>query len=97
MIGPQLIVALIAGVALGGFYFGSLWCVLRQVVGIRHPELLLVVSYFVRTAITLTGFFLVMGGRWEQMAACMVGFLLARTALVHLLRPGRETLEVTRG
>ena len=97
MIGPPLIVALIAGVALGGFYFGSLWWVLRQVASLRHPELLLLASFIVRTAITLTGFYLVMEGHWERIAACMVGFLLARTVLVYLLRPSGEPLKVTQG
>ncbi len=90
MFDPQLIVAFLVGVALGAFYFGSLWWVVQQAADAQRPEFLLLAGFAVRAAVTLTGFFIVMGGRWERIVACMIGFLLARTVLVQLLRPSRE-------
>jgi len=85
-----MVIALLAGVMLGTFYFGSLWWVVQRVADAPRPEMLLLVSFFARTAITVGGFFLVAQGRWERIAAGMIGFLVARTALVQLLKPQQE-------
>lgn len=95
MLEPQLIIVFVAGVALGGFYFGSLWWVVQQAAIARRPEFLLLASFVVRTVITLTGLFVVMGGRWERIMACMIGFLLARTVLVQILGSSSEPTKAT--
>jgi len=41
--------------------------------------------------VTVVGFFFVMGGRWERVVVCLVGFLMARIALTSRLRPERLT------
>lgn len=82
----EVLAAFLVGIALGAFYFGSLWWVVRRVATLRRPELWLFVSFLARTAITLTGLFVVTEGRWERVAACMAGFLLARTAFVRRVR-----------
>jgi F1F0 ATPase subunit 2 len=48
---------------------------------------LLLVSFVIRTAVTLAGTFWVMDGRWERLAACMVGFLVARVILTRRWGP----------
>jgi F1F0 ATPase subunit 2 len=73
--------------ALGLFYFGGLWLTVRHLPSSRSPALLTLGSFLGRTAVTLTGFYLVMGGRWERLLACFVGFLLMRTILVARWRP----------
>ena len=51
---------------------------------------LFVASLLLRMGITLPGFLLAAGGRWERMLACLVGFLLARALVTRLTRlPGR--------
>jgi F1F0 ATPase subunit 2 len=74
---------------LGLFYFGGLWLTVRQLPTCRWPAPLLVGSFLGRTALTLVGFYLIMGGRWERMLACLVGFMMARLFLVSRLRPER--------
>ena len=87
-----LLIPLLAGVALGGFYFGSLWWVVRRVPTMRQPELWLFASFLARTAVTITVFFFVMGGRWERVVACIVGFVLARTVLVGFLHETKSVI-----
>jgi F1F0 ATPase subunit 2 len=87
-----LLIPFLAGVALGGFYFGSLWWVVRRVATMRQPELWLFASFLARAAVTVTGFFIVMGGRWERVAACMVGFVLARTVLIGFLHEKKSAI-----
>ena len=84
-----LIVACIAGVGLGLFYFGGLWLTVRRLPDSRGPALLFLGSFVGRTALTLLGFFFVMNGHWQRMLACLAGFLIARQVLIARLRPDR--------
>lgn len=54
----------------------------HSVTKISHPGALFLLSFIVRTAITLLGFYLVMGSRWERAAPLVIGFLLARLITV---------------
>ena len=85
-----LIFAFIVGVALGCFYFGTLWWTVRRLREARHPALLAFGSLLARMAVTLLVFFLVMGGRWERLIACLAGFIVARVLLVRRWRPEPE-------
>lgn len=84
-----LLLAWAAGLGLGLFYFGGLWLTIRRLPESKGPAALVLGSFVVRTALVLVGFYFVMGGRWERMLACLVGFMMARLALVSRLRPER--------
>jgi F1F0 ATPase subunit 2 len=83
----HIFIALVAGIALGLIHFGGLWWTVRQVPTARRPGTLLLVSFVIRTAVMLAGTFWVMDGRWERLAACMVGFLVARVILTRRWGP----------
>lgn len=83
----QAIGSLLAGVAIGAFFFGGLWWTVRQLPDSRHPAALFLISFVLRMALTLTGFWLVMGGQWERAMWCMLGFLVARTMIRRRIRP----------
>ncbi len=76
-------IAFAAGLLLGLFYFGSLWLTVQNLVKMKRPALLSFGSFFVRTGLTLAGFFVVMSGQWERAFACMFGFLVMRRILTH--------------
>lgn len=78
----SLPIALAAGMVLGLFYFGTLWLTVKQLPRVQRPELLALASYLGRTALTVLGFYLLMGGRWERLAVGVLGFLLMRVILV---------------
>lgn len=82
-----LIVALAVGVGLGFVYFGGLWVTVRHLPKTRRLTLLTLGSFFGRTALTLIGFAVVSGGRWERLIACLAGFILMRTFLLRRWRP----------
>lgn len=73
---------LLVGAGIGIFYFGGLWLTVNQLTKTGYPDLLFLVSFLVRTAVTLVGFYLVMGSRWERAAGLVIGFLLARSIMV---------------
>jgi F1F0 ATPase subunit 2 len=43
-------------------------------------------SFVVRTGVTLGGFYLIGDGRWERLAACLLGFVVARMAATRLTK-----------
>ena len=83
----SLLLGLMAGLALGLWYFGGLWLTVQRLPGARHPGFLSLVSLIIRLGLTLAGFYLVMSGKWERLLACLAGFLLMRTILVRRLGP----------
>jgi F1F0 ATPase subunit 2 len=68
----------LAGFALGLFFYGGLWFTIRALPASRHPALLMLVSFWVRTAAVIVGFLLTMDRRWQNAAVCLAGFVLAR-------------------
>ena len=46
-----------------------------------------VVSFIVRTAIVLSGFYLLIKAGWQFMIAALFGFIIARTILAYKLKP----------
>lgn len=90
-----LSLAFIAGTVLGLFYFGTLWLTIQPLPKMRRPELFTLGSFFLRTGITLFGFYLVMGGRWERLLGSLCGFIVMRIFLTRRLRSKRKKLPPT--
>lgn len=85
----SLMLALLAGLALGLLYFGGLWLTVRRLARTRRPAPLFALSLLLRMALTLAGFYLVMDGSWQRMLACLAGFIAVRQLLVSRLKPDR--------
>lgn len=73
--------ALLAGIGLGLFFFGGLWLTVRSLPHVRRPGRRLFLSFLVRTAVVLLGFYAVMSGDWRRMLLCLAGFLIGRVAM----------------
>ncbi len=83
-----LIAAFVAGMVLGAFYFTALWWTVRQLPAVHSPARLMLVSFIIRMAALLAGFYLVMGTtHWERLAVAMLGFIIIRKILTYRLRP----------
>lgn len=80
-----LLLAWAAGVALGGVFFGGLWWTVRKGVTARQPALWFLASLLLRMAVVLAGFYLVSGGEWRRLLACLFGFVIARFLLVRMV------------
>jgi len=74
--------ALLAGVLLGGFFFGGLWWTVKKGLTVACPGSWFLGSILVRTGVVLAGFYVVAGGQLERMVACLVGFVLARLVVL---------------
>jgi len=86
-----LMLAAVAGMGLGLFYFGGLWLTVQRLPACRRPGSLVLASFLARTAVILVGFYLVMDGRWEPVLACLLGFIMVRLFLVSRLQPEHES------
>jgi len=81
-----LLVAALAGAALGVFFFGGLWWTVRVIVSSPNAGLVQFVSLLVRMAVALLGFYAVGGGHLGRLLACAAGFLAARMIVAHRVR-----------
>lgn len=71
-----------AGLLLGLFYFTTLWRTVRKLPDTPTPLRLMLGSFVVRLAVVLPGFYFIMSGHWERLAAAMLGFILIRIIFV---------------
>jgi F1F0 ATPase subunit 2 len=82
----ELVLAALAGAALGAIFFGGLWWTVRRGAASPHPALWFFGSLLLRTGIALSGFYAVAGGHWDRMLTCLAGFVAARVVVVRLTR-----------
>lgn len=87
---PILILACVAGVALGMMFFGGLWWTLRKGVSSESPALWFIGSVLLRMTLALSGFYFVSGGQWRRLLSCVLGFFAARVAVTWLTRQSGE-------
>jgi F1F0 ATPase subunit 2 len=84
-----LVLAWVAGGALGAIFFGGLWWTVRKGVSSSQPALWFFGSLLLRMSIALAGFYLVSGGHWERLLLCLLGFVMARLVMTWLTQaPG---------
>lgn len=82
-----LTVAFFAGLVLGAFYFMALWQTVRRLPSSLKPVRLMLGSLVLRAAVLAAGFYFIMGGHWERLAAAMLGFVVMRKVLTYRLGP----------
>jgi F1F0 ATPase subunit 2 len=82
-----LVGAFLAGMVIGGIFFGGLWLTIRHTLSSAALGLWLMGSFILRAAIALAGFYAVFAGDWRRLLACLLGFILARFILARVLQP----------
>lgn len=82
----KLLIVFAVGMLTGLFYFGTLWIIVRQLPRVKRPALLVIGSFFARNAVTVLVFYFIMGGRWERLIVCMLGFILSRIVIVRRVK-----------
>ncbi|WP_435961005.1 N-ATPase subunit AtpR [Immundisolibacter sp.] len=82
--------ALAAGAALGAMFYGGLWWTVRRAVSSKRVALWFLVSLLLRMGLALAGLYFVSGGDWQRLLLCLLGFVLARLAVMWLTRPSEE-------
>ncbi len=90
--------AFTVGIGLGILFFGGLWLTVQRIPTASCPGLLALGSFWGRSAVCITGFYLVMDGDWARLLACFLGFLAARLVAVrHWRSPRAPALTTSQG
>ncbi len=79
-----LFLAGFAGLLLGAFFFGGLWWSLHKALNSNRAALWQITSLLVRMGVSLLGFYLVGGGQWQRLMACLAGFVIARMLILRM-------------
>lgn len=85
-------VAFICGLPLGVFYFGGLWWTIRRAVASNSPAVWFLGSLLLRTIVVMTAFYWVLQADWRRVLSCLLGFLMARSAIRRLGSRPKETI-----
>lgn len=78
-----IVMAFMAGMGLGLFYFGGLWLTVVRLSTTQHPFRFLFSSFLLRLSLSIAAFYWIMGQHWERLVAAFLGFLLWRTILLN--------------
>lgn len=81
-----MILALIAGMALGIFFFGGLWFTVKKAVAAKIPAIWFFGSFILRVSIVMLGFYYISPGGWQPLFVSVLGFILARFVVTHLTK-----------
>jgi F1F0 ATPase subunit 2 len=81
-----MVLAFIGGLALGMLFFGGLWLTTKKVITSKMPGILFSASFLIRAAITITGFYYISLGHWQRLLVCVLGYIVARFAVMHLTK-----------
>lgn len=81
-----IVLAGVAGAALGTLFFAGLWWTLRRGLASSRPALWFFASLVLRLSLTVAGFYAVVGDDWRRLLACLLGFVLARQTVLRLTR-----------
>ena len=85
-------VAFICGLPLGVFYFGGLWWTICRAVASNSPAVWFLGSLLFRTTVVMAAFYSVSQGDWRRVLSCLLGFLMARTAIQRLRSRPKGTI-----
>jgi F1F0 ATPase subunit 2 len=85
-----LVSAGVAGLLLGGIFFGGLWWTVRKGMSAKWPALLFLGSLLLRTVVAVAGIYFVGDGHWQRLLACLLGFVIARSMVTRLAGPPAE-------
>jgi F1F0 ATPase subunit 2 len=73
-----LVMSWLAGILLGGVFFGGLWWTVRKGMASPRPAPWFLGSFLLRMGIVIVGFYYVGKDDWRCLVACLAGFIIAR-------------------
>jgi F1F0 ATPase subunit 2 len=87
------LLAAASGALLGLFYYAGLWFTLRRLPEQAHPALWVFGSFTLRLAVSMTGFYLILGPdrSLPRLGVALLAFITARVLLIRRLRPALES------
>ena len=84
----NLVLSFFVGLAMGALFFGGLWWTVQKMTASRNPQLISGISFLLRAAVVMAGFYLLVGQGMSGMIAALAGFIVARTYIAYRLGTG---------
>ena len=83
------LLAVLSGAVLGLFYYAGLWFTLRRLPEQTHPALWVFGSFTLRLAVSMTGFYFILGPdrHLPHLGVALLAFIATRVLLTRRLRP----------
>ncbi|MCU0285768.1 MAG: ATP synthase subunit I [Acidobacteria bacterium] len=95
----NLLYTFLIGILLGGIFFGSLWWTVRKGLLVKKSITWFFVSFWLRMAIILAGFYFSSAGNWQRLISCLLGFIISRVIIIRLtkilIKPELPTQEIS--
>jgi F1F0 ATPase subunit 2 len=82
----MITIAVSAGIILGLIFYGGLWLTITKGLPSKHAHWWFLGSFWLRLGIAFGGFYIVAQGEWENILACLAGFMIGRVAVKMLTR-----------
>jgi F1F0 ATPase subunit 2 len=93
----NLVLAVLMGFLLGVLFYGGLWWTLRESLSSRKPAFWIVVSFWTRTSIVVSGFYFISKGDGERLLVCLLGFVMARFVVKNVVQLRGKPAQVREG
>lgn len=87
-----IILSFPAGLLLGVFFFAGLWWTVMKLSTVHSPALLFIVSFLVRTAVVMAGFYVLLRQGIPNLLTGIGGYWVARMWCIHRFKPQGSTL-----
>jgi F1F0 ATPase subunit 2 len=78
----ELFISILLGGGISLFHFGGLWWTVQRMKHVRNSPYEFILSFFLRTGISIGLFYLISGGRWEKLLPALAGFLAVRYIMI---------------
>lgn len=88
----NMVLPFIVGWLLAILFFGGLWFTVKKLTASKMPALLVLGSFIVRVGIVLIGFYFIGSGDWKKLIVCLIGFVVARFAVIHFTKSMDEKI-----
>jgi F1F0 ATPase subunit 2 len=88
----NMVLPFIVGWLLGILFFGGLWFTVKKLTASKIPALMVLGSFIVRVGIVLIGFYFIGSGDWKKLIVCLIGFIVARFAVIHYTKSMDEKI-----
>ena len=86
----HIVLATLFGAILGVIFFGGLLWTIQRALRSQSPAHIFVVSYFVRFAVVIAGFWWMTSSHWESILACFCAFVATRFFFTRLTKRGPD-------
>ena len=90
----DLILAIVTGFLLGALFYGGLWWTLRESLSSKQPAFWVLMSFWTRTSIVISGFYFISKGNGERLIVCLLGFVMARFVVKNVVQLGGKPIQV---